>query len=118
MSRPSFRVEVAFASGPDEPPLWVDVTDYVRPDPITLTCGRSDEFATVEPGRMSLVLRNDDGRFTWGRTGSPYYPGVLPGRRIRILVDIPGTPTVPPPGPPPSLWPSDSLTPAADLYPY
>lgn len=91
MPAPHLRVEIAFPSSPDDPVQeWVDVTAYLAPDVVSITRGRSDERSSVEPGRMSLTLKNDDGRFTFGNEASPYYPGVVPFKRIRISVSHDG----------------------------
>lgn len=82
---PSVRVEVGFASAPDAPQVWEDVTAYTR-GAITLTRGRSDEDARATPGRLSLTLDNTDGRFTYGNASGAYYPNVKPRRRIRVSV--------------------------------
>lgn len=86
MTLPMAKVEIAFASPPDSTsPSWVDVTDYVNADAgITYNRGRADETANIEPGKASFTLYNDDGRFTFGQTTSPYYPNVIPLRRVKI----------------------------------
>jgi hypothetical protein len=48
--------------------------------------GRTTEFDDVGPSTCTLVLRNDDGRFTPDSAGSPYYPDVIEGRRLRVTV--------------------------------
>lgn len=88
MAVTDIKVEIAFDSAPDDPTqIWTDVTQYVRlADGISISRGRSDEQATIAPGQLSLTLDNTGGRFTWGYSGSPYYPNVLPYKRIRVLV--------------------------------
>jgi len=83
---PAPRVELALASGPDDPaPVWQDVSGYaLLSSGITVTRGRGDEFATVQPGQCGLILDNSDGRFTAGLASSPYYPNVKIGRRLRV----------------------------------
>lgn len=95
MPAPQARVHIAFASRPDaRMPIWVDVTPYVLAiEGITTTRGRPDELAAVEVGQMSLVLDNSSlpedpvapaaGRFSRNNPGSPWYPYVLPFRRIQ-----------------------------------
>lgn len=86
MALPTLSVHIAFTSEPDAPaPAWVDVTAYVLSDrDVTITRGRQDEFDEPAPGRLSLTLDNADGRFTYGLDASPYYPNVVPFRRIRV----------------------------------
>lgn len=86
MTASRVSVHIAFSSAPDAPvQMWEDVTQYVRlADGIQITRGRADERASIEPGRLSLTLDNSDGRFTWGNPSSPYYPYVLPRKRIQV----------------------------------
>lgn len=82
-------VEISFSSNPDDPGQdWVDVTPWLdTTSDITYTRGRPDEASSIGPGRLSLVLDNSDGRFTWGNTSSPYNPNVQPRKRIRVWVN-------------------------------
>lgn len=79
-------VEVAFATQPmSTSPVWTDISEYVITDsPMQIVRGRNDEFSRVQPGTLSIMLDNSDGRFTRGNTGSPYSPNVRNGRRIRV----------------------------------
>lgn len=79
-------VEVAFGSDPlAASPVWTDITAYVEGRSGGRTYrGRSGENEDVQPGTLSLVLDNSDGRFTAGLTSSPYYPNVTINRRIRV----------------------------------
>lgn len=88
MTIPKLRVEAGFGSAPDDPQQdWTDISGFVRlVDGVSITRGRSDEQSQPEPGETVLVLDNDDGRFTWGNSGSPYYPNVIPGVRVRVSV--------------------------------
>lgn len=43
-------------------------------------------FKSVEVGKASLTLENDDRRYDPRNTSSPLYPNILPGRLIRITV--------------------------------
>lgn len=86
MTLASLRVEIAFSDDPDATNLsWVDVTADVLGD-VEFSTGRGDEFTGPEPGRLSMTLDNSSGRYSWGNTSSPYWPGVLPGRRVRVWV--------------------------------
>lgn len=82
---PDVVTEIAFTTGPNDPsPVWVDVSPYVEAQSfISISRGRADELGAVQPSRMVVALDNRDGRFTPGNTGSPYYPNVKKGRRIR-----------------------------------
>lgn len=83
---PDVTVEVAFATGPDDPsPSWTDISDYVEArENIAITSGRDDELSDIQPSQVTLTLDNKDGRFTPGRTSSPYYPNVRKNRKIRV----------------------------------
>jgi hypothetical protein len=75
-------VEIEFTAS-----VWTDVTTYVSASSkVTGRFGRSTEFDDVGPSTCTLILRNDDGRFTPDSAGSPYYPDVIEGRRIRVTV--------------------------------
>lgn len=90
---PDLSVEIAWESPDDPTPSWIDVTDSVRAaDDITITRGRSDERADGnQPGTLSLLLDNEDGRFTPGNSGSIFYPDVVPWRRIRVTLSTSST---------------------------
>jgi hypothetical protein len=75
-------VEIEFTAG-----VWTDVTAYVAAEnKVSARFGRSTEFDDVNAATCTLVLRNDDGRFTPDSAGSPYYPDVIEGRRLRVTV--------------------------------
>src|SRR5678815_4427996 len=79
----TITVEVSSAA-PGGLPVWVDVSDTVRPS-WNCAAGRQNELSTTEPGVASLVLLND-GRYT---TGNPTaYPWWRQARRIRIRETI------------------------------
>lgn len=85
---PDVRVEVAFDAGVRTPAAsrtWTDVSTYVElQNGIEITRGRDGGLSTTSPSTMSLTLDNSDGRFTPGRSSSPYYPNVKLGRPIRV----------------------------------
>lgn len=86
---PQVRVLADFANPADSGGrTWTDITAYIATEegPITCSRGRADEWAQVEPGRTSFPLDNSDGRFTFGYASGAYYPGVRPGRRVRVYV--------------------------------
>lgn len=82
------RVECAFSTAPDDlAPAFVDISDYVAVQPgISITRGRMDEYAVVQPGTCRLSLDNTLGYFTAGYTGSPWYPNVKIRKKIRVTV--------------------------------
>jgi len=87
MATPVTKVEIAFATTPDDPsPTWVDVTQWVRitGPGISITRGRQDEHSQISPSTCTLQLKNADGRFTPEKSSSPYYPNVKKGRRLRV----------------------------------
>lgn len=65
------RVEVGFGCDPMDPdPTWTDVSALVLRSR-TISCSRgTGESGEVEPGRGQIVLANDTGDFTPGRTGA------------------------------------------------
>jgi hypothetical protein len=75
-------VEIEFTAS-----VWTDITTYVSAESkVSVRAGRTTEFDDVGPSTCTLILRNDDGRFTPDSAGSPYYPDVIEGRRIRVTV--------------------------------
>jgi len=68
--------------GPVAPTFPEDITPYLRTGDTHR--GAQRELQRVEAGTATLVLNNRDGRFTPFNIGSPYFPDVLPMRRIRI----------------------------------
>jgi hypothetical protein len=82
---PQAWAEIAFTKDAGGNLLWRDVTDYVEWQAgVHISRRRSHELDEVQPGTLSLTLNNSDGRFTAGRTSSPYYPNVTLNRPIRI----------------------------------
>lgn len=77
-----FRAEIGFTATPTTTvPKWVDVSEYVRD--FSLTAGRSRELDRMESANATLLLDNEDGRFTPNRSTSPYYPNVKARRPVR-----------------------------------
>jgi hypothetical protein len=84
---PDARVLVAFASQPMDPsPVFTTLpqSGVGAPGPVTVTHGRADEFSDVTPGTAAAELRNDDGRYTLGKTTGPHGANVKVGRRVRV----------------------------------
>ncbi len=76
--------------GPTVPTFPKNITAYVRE--ASTARGAQRELQRVEAGTASLTLSNRDGRFTPFNSASPYYPFILPMRRIRIragFTDVP-----------------------------
>lgn len=90
---PGVVVEVAFNAGYTTPAAsrtWTDVSSYVEWDKsLQIDFGRRDERTVADANKLTLTLNNSDGRFTAGRSGSPYYPNVRIGRPIRVTVTPP-----------------------------
>lgn len=86
MTRPI--VDVAFGySITSASPVWTDITRYADLGVgISITRGASNEVSETEPGQAGLTLDNSDGRFTPGRSASPYYPNVKKNVPIRVRV--------------------------------
>ena len=82
------QVLIAWATEPFNPsPTWTDVSDWIRLDKGTqLQRGRQDNITAVQAGRLTLTADNSDGRFTVGRSGSPWAPNVKIGRRIQVNI--------------------------------
>jgi hypothetical protein len=59
-----------------------DITEYVRSGSVSR--GADRELQRTEAGTGHLVLDDRDGRFTPFNVASPYYPDILPLKRIRI----------------------------------
>lgn len=81
-------VEIAFDSGygtPADDRTWTDVSDYVELQyGMTIQVGRQDERSEADANQLTLTLDNSDGRFTPGKSSSPYYPNVKLYRPIRV----------------------------------
>lgn len=78
MSFPAFTTEINFSGV-----TWTDVSDQVRVVG-EITRGRSQEMDRFEPGTLSLELDNSNRDFDPTNTDSPYYPNVLPMKKIRV----------------------------------
>lgn len=91
MSEPTLLVEVAFGSDPGAvTPTYTDITNYV--EFISITRGRQRERDRFESGRCTVRCANRDRRFDPNYTSGPYYPNVLPMRRLRVTATWAGFP--------------------------
>jgi len=80
---PTLTVEIAFATDPDSAtPAWQNVTSYVRG--FSIRRGRERDTDLIRPGTCDLELNNGDRRFDAAYSYSPYFPNVLPMRRLRV----------------------------------
>jgi hypothetical protein len=91
MAWPTLLIQVAFV----DPPLtalasntWVDITAYVKS--FATKRGRSDALGRIEAGTAQLILDNSDRRFDPTFAASPYYPNVVPMKKIRISATYSG----------------------------
>ena len=80
---PALVVEISFTTNPADPPQWVDVTKYVQ-DNLSINRGRQRELDQIQAATCAFDLDNRDRRFDPTFVGSPYYPNVLPMRRVRV----------------------------------
>lgn len=83
MAQPStFVVEIEFTAG-----VWTDVSAYlIYSEGVTIQRGRVSVLDAPQISTLSLALRGNDGRFTPGYNGGPYFPNVVPNKRIRVTV--------------------------------
>ena len=66
-------------------PTYADVTSYISGQ-ATWTRGRQRETDQFSAGEAHFTLRNESRAFDPINASSPYYPGILPGAAVRILV--------------------------------
>ncbi len=100
-------VDVGFGgviTDPDNIP-WVDISRFVdiKNSGISINRGASDELSEIQPAQCSMVLNNQDGRFTADLASSPYYPNVVMNTPIRVSVATLDSPTGSAP------WPLEKL---------
>lgn len=87
---PTVTVEIAFTTDPDNTsPAYQDVTAYCMG--MSINRGRQYELDTIQPSTLNLKMANDDRRFDPTYTLSPYYPNVLPMRKVRVSATWLGT---------------------------
>jgi hypothetical protein len=83
MSWPTLTVECAFGSdASNASPSWQEITDYVRE--VRIRRGRQFELDRIDASTLALKLDNSDRRFDPSYVSGPYYPNVLPMRRMRV----------------------------------
>lgn len=69
--------------GPTAPTFSQDITAYFRE--ASTHRGAARELERIEAGTATVTLDGRDGRFTPFNPDSPYYPNILPMRRMRIM---------------------------------
>lgn len=90
MALPQIIVEVAFATDPDvSVPAYADISDRVLS--VSVRRGRQHELDTVQAGTCTIRFDNGDRALDPTYTYSPYYPYVLPMRKIRVSATWAGT---------------------------
>jgi len=82
MGFPSIICEIAFTTDPGAFPAWANVSAYVRG--FTINRGHQHELDRMEAGTATVKLDNRDRRFDPLFAAGPYYPNVLPVRRLRL----------------------------------
>jgi len=87
-AKDALKVEVQF-----DGTNWTDVSAYVDTSrTMQINRGRDDETGDpLSPGTWSVVLVNDDGRFSPELAASPYYPYVVEDVAIRLSMLANGT---------------------------
>ncbi|MEV6800510.1 hypothetical protein AB0M91_19515 [Micromonospora rifamycinica] len=86
------RIRIAFGadlSASSASWTWTDVTEWWHvPEDVAITWGRSDRAEQAETSSLSLALKNDDGRFSYGNPTSPYWPYVVQWVPISFDIDL------------------------------
>lgn len=85
MSLPDVVCRIGFASTPGESlasTSWTDVSDYVLA--FDTSRGKTHELERMQAGTCRVQLDNQDRRFDPSNASSPYYPNILPMRRLQL----------------------------------
>jgi hypothetical protein len=94
---PGQKWEIEFTAN-----TWTDVTadvEYVYASPPQIHYGRTSPHAQPGPGSMTFTLRNETGKYTPFRQvltngqAHPYWPNVIPRKRVRYSYTVAGVPT-------------------------
>ena len=85
MAVPRLGVEL-YVSG-----AWADITDDVHESGVSVASGRADEGSRPDPARMSLLLRNNDGKYSPRNARSSLFGLIGRNTPIRAWVE-PGEP--------------------------
>lgn len=86
---PAFDVEVAFSSLPTEGPIWRTIATDARE--FSSKRGRPRELDRFSAGNCTATIDNNGREYDPEYTSSPYYPNVLPEKRLRVLASWAGT---------------------------
>lgn len=79
---PVVSAAVSFSTGPTATPSYVDVSPYLRS--FATDRGRQFELDRMKSGTAQVLFNNQDRRFDFYNTASPYSPNVLPRKRLRL----------------------------------
>jgi hypothetical protein len=83
---PLLWCKVAFNINPNDPaagtPTWTDLTDRLLD--FTVSRGRQYELDQVQAGEFTATLRDSDEQLNPANTASPFYPNVVPYRRLAL----------------------------------
>jgi hypothetical protein len=74
-------VEIEFTPG-----VWTDVSEDV--DAVEIAVGRAGATDTAQPGTLAFSLDNSAGTYTPDNPLSAYYPDVVEGRAVRVVVTM------------------------------
>jgi hypothetical protein len=74
-------LRAGFYSGDAEGPISEYSTESGRD---YLISSGGDDFEQDKTGRITVILSNQDDRYTWSNTTSPLYPNVHAGKRFRL----------------------------------
>jgi hypothetical protein len=70
---------------------WTTVNDFLDDTvPVTRRFGRESNTSNVTPMELSFQLLDQDRRFEVENPTSPYFPYVVPGRPVRVLMESNG----------------------------
>lgn len=90
MAMPTVKLEVAFSSDPDSTsPNYVDISSRLLS--FSTSRGRQYELDEIQPGTCTVRLNNGDRALDPAYTYSPFYPYVVPMRKLRLSATWSGT---------------------------
>jgi hypothetical protein len=87
---PDWIVEVAFSTDPGSgTPVWENVSRWVKS--FDFSRGTNHELDQPQTATGKVVFNNEDRRFDPTYAAGPYFPNILPMRRLRIRGSFGGT---------------------------
>lgn len=89
-TRLGVTVEAAFGHADHDTALlweWVDLTDRLFAQQISIRRGRDNETSDTPPSSMGVLLDNRDGALMPGNALSPWWPNVRRGTPIRVCAE-------------------------------